>query len=337
MDKNKINWMKYGAFALALLVSSCWSNKKERVMPAFPPATKKQVSIPRFDDSLAYSYVAKQVSFGPRVPGSPGHKACKAWIIEYAKSLGLEVREQNFEAKTYYKQNLPATNIIISINPTHKRRVLLGAHWDTRHISDKDPDPNNKKKPLLGADDGGSGVGVLLSLAKTLKENPIDLGVDIILFDAEDLGEDGGQNELSWCLGSQYWAENLHVEDYWAMYGILLDLVGAPNPRFSREGYSMNFAPELTNKIWTLARSMNLGNSFVAAEIGGITDDHVYVNKIAKIPMVDIINVPGLENQFFPAHHHTQKDDMTAIDKNSLRIVGQLVTAIIYQESGGMF
>jgi Zn-dependent M28 family amino/carboxypeptidase len=252
------------------------------------------------------------------------------------KSFGAEVIEQNFEAKAYTGEVLKGTNVIAQYNPAAQRRVLLSAHWDTRHIADHDPDPANHKTPILGADDGGSGVGVLLEIARNLQAKNPDLGVDIILWDAEDYGNDNGNDEFSWCLGSQYWARNPHKPGYRAMYGINLDMVGAANARFGREGVSMQFASSTVDLVWSTANNLGYNGYFVSDAVPGITDDHRFVNEIARIPTIDIINRPADANGGFVKHWHTVKDDMSAIDANTLKAVGQTVMAVIYREGAGV-
>ncbi len=316
-------------FAFALFFSC--KNEASTPEPT-KPATK--VNVPVFDGQEAYDFVQKQVDFGKRVPGTEAHKKCKDWLVSTLEQHGAEVTVQEFKASFLGVKDAESFNIIASINPEKKKRIALAAHWDTRLIADKDD--TDKNLPIDGADDGGSGVGVLLQLSKIIKENPIDLGVDIILFDAEDNGEDtdDGSKTLTWCLGSQYWRDNPHKKGYSAKYGILLDMVGANGARFPLEGYSAQNAPGLQKKIWDLAGRMGYGDLFQKVRYrGGITDDHVYMNE-AGIPTVDIINLPG---DTFGDYHHTHDDNMSLIDANVLRKVGQVVTTILYKESEGSF
>ncbi len=321
-------------FISVLVFSFLFNSCKEEAKPVVK--TQKRVDIPSFDGQGAYNYVQKQVDFGVRVPGTDSHKACKEWLVKELESNGAEVSVQEFKASFFDVKDADAFNIIGQINPDHKNRVLLAAHWDSRLLADKDDEDQNK--PIDGADDGGSGVGVLLQIAKTIKENPIDLGVDIIFFDAEDNGEDtdDGSKTLTWCLGSQYWMRNKQPKNYKAKFGILLDMVGSKGAKFPLEGYSTRFAKAYQDKIWTLAGRMGYGDLFMKENKGFITDDHVYVSQ-AGIPMVDIINLPGDEKSVFGHYHHTHDDNMNNIDKNTLRIVGQVVTAALYKESEGSF
>lgn len=296
------------------------------------------VIVPIFDADSAYHFIERQVSFGPRVPGTPGHKLCAEYLLSKFKEYGAEVVTQDVELKAYNGDILPSRNIIAQFQPEKKNRVMLFAHWDTRPWADSDPDESNHYKPLPGANDGGSGVGVLLEIARQLSSVPTEIGVDIILFDAEDYGlheKDAAQyysNGTSWALGSQYWAMNPHKAGYSARFGILLDIVGAPASRFLYEGYSLKYADRVVDKVWRCASSLGYSDYFVR-EVGGmITDDHYYVNSMRGIPSIDIINCdPESPNGFGP-YHHTMKDDMEWIDKATLKAVGQTVLTVVYNE-----
>lgn len=314
-------------------ISACKSDPKTEA----PKTPKVKVDIPSFDGDGAYNYVKQQVDFGVRVPGTVTHKACKDFLVDELKKNGAQVEVQEFKASFFNVKDAESYNIIGSINPEKKNRVMLAAHWDTRLLADKDD--KDQDKPIDGADDGGSGVGVILQIAKTIKENPIDLGVDIIFFDAEDNGIDADtpaeSKPESWCLGSQYWA-NSKDRNNSARFGILLDMVGAKGAVFPLEGYSAQNAPKVQEKIWTLAGRMGYGDLFQKKRMrGGITDDHVYMDE-GGVPSVDIINYPG-EGDGFGHYHHTHGDNMDNIDKNVLRRVGQVVIAVLYKESEGSF
>lgn len=294
---------------------------------------------PVFQRDTALAFVAKQVSFGPRVPNTPAHEQCKNWLVMKLKDFGAQVIEQNFQAKMYTGKSINGVNIIGQINPSARNRLVLAAHWDSRHIADSPLSTERKNEPILGADDGGSGVAVLLEIARQLHldpNRPVNLGVDIVFFDAEDLGDPDGEDNKSWCLGSQYWAKNLHVNGYQPRYGILLDMVGARNARFPKEGYSMQIAPQLVNSIWDLAQSMGYGNYFDNAQAGAVTDDHFFVSTLARIPMIDIINLPlNPKNSSFGDHWHTHNDNLGVIDIRTLRAVGQVILEVLYREASG--
>ena len=203
---------------VAMLLASCKSDPKP------PPMVKKDpVSIPAFNGDNAYSHVAKQLSFGYRVPGSAAHKEQIEWMAASLQDLGATVHRQNFEADFLGKKDVECTNIMAQFNPDHPRRVLLAAHFDSRMVADKDSE--RKDEPIPGADDGASGVAVLMELARVLSEQPIDLGVDFLFLDAEDQGNN--KNRGSWALGSQLWSQQKVPSGYQAKYGILLDMVGS--------------------------------------------------------------------------------------------------------------
>ena len=322
--------------SLVLLLSSCGSDSSSESIP--PPPAKEKVSVPKFERDSALSYVAQQVGFGPRVPNSQGHQQTKRWLASQFERFGAKVIEQDFEVEAYTGLVLNATNIIAQFNPGAQKRILLAAHWDTRPFADSPISEDRRDEPILGADDGGSGVAVLLEVARQLHANPIDMGVDIVFFDAEDYGESGGETPDSYALGSQYWSRNPHVTGAQKpKYGILLDMVGARGARFPKEYFSMQYAPQIVNKVWKLAQGMGYSNYFVNQQGGAITDDHYYVNTIARIPMIDIINRAQGTQTGFGKHWHTHNDDLDIIDKRTLRAVGQVVLAVIYREANGDF
>lgn len=310
--------------SLIFLFVSC---KQDRPVPAETIA-KTAVKVPVVDGDRLYSLIEKQLSFGHRIPGTPEHLACRDWIVETLKSYGAIVELQPFKASFYDVKDADAFNIIASFNPEDTHRILLAAHYDTRMVAEKDEDKTKRDDPIMGADDGGSGVAGLLEIARVLSENPIDMGIDMIFFDAED----NGLPEVTegWCLGSQYWAKNVYPKDYKAKFGILLDLIGAKGATFGKDQISQQFAKRYQDKIWTLAQRMGYSDLFIDSKFS-VIDDHIYVNQ-AGIPMMDIINYNIPENKF-GHYHHTHKDDISVIDKRTLRIVTQIVTTALYKES----
>lgn len=311
-----------------------------------PPVTKPEVIAPQFDGDSAFAKVAAQVKFGPRVPNSAGHDACGAWLIAELKRLGAQVTIQDFSLMAYDQTSLRLQNIMASFQPEKTKRILLCAHWDTRHIADKDPDVNRRSKPILGANDGGSGVAVLLEIARHLSATPTSVGVDILLLDGEDYGSANDNEEdtfinpgyySSWCLGSQYWAKNIMPKGYNAMFGILLDMVGAADAQFNREKFSMEIAPDVVNLVWANAGKEQYTQFFSDNEVSGVIDDHVMINRggIRCIDIIDTRPVPasmGLGEYTFPSYHHTHKDDLSSVSKNTLKAVGQTVMRTIYNQ-----
>lgn len=327
------------------LVYACKSETKETTTNTTSSLNTPTIEA-NFNRDSAYAYVARQVEFGPRVVNSEGHQACKKWLVDQFKVFGATVIEQDFQAKAYTGETLNATNIIAQYNPSNPNRILLAAHWDTRHIADSPLSKERENEAILGADDGASGVGVLLELARQLQANPIGLGVDLVLFDAEDYGESGDEakteeestkNRETWALGSQYWSKNLHRAGYKPRYGVLLDMVGARNARFPKEQYSKYFAPQVVENIWQLAGNLGYSNYFHNVDGGGVTDDHFFVNTIAKIPMVDIISLPiDSQNKGFGNHWHTHDDTMEVINKRTLKAVGQVLMELLVKEDAGL-
>ena len=295
---------------------------------------KAKIEVPIFNPDSAYYFVEKQVSFGPRVISSAPWKNCAIWLEKKFKTYTPNVIVQEAPITTYDGKKHTLKNIIASFSPEKNNRIALFAHWDSRHIADHDT--KNQDAPILGANDGGSGVGVLLELARQFSIKNPTIGVDIILFDAEDYGQPEDSKfpimQDSWCLGSQYWSKNLHKPNYYARYGILLDMVGAKNATFRKEEISSYYAPNILEKVWRKANQLGYGNHFVFENAKQIVDDHLYVNQITGIPTIDIIEYDPATESNFNKHWHTHKDDMDNIDKNTLNAVGQTLLEVIYNE-----
>ncbi len=301
----------------------------EAPLPSLP-------ATPLFDPDSAYAFVAHQVSFGPRVPGTPQHAACADWIVAKLKSHGAIVREQRATVKAYNGKELPLRNIIATFNPEAKERILLLAHYDTRPIADKDEE--RPHEPILGANDGGSGVGILLELARHLGGKRHGPGIDMLFTDVEDYGQPSGSFQLdentidTWALGSQYFAKNPHVAGYTARFGILLDMCGAKDARFFREAISMQYAAGVVAKVWRTAEAIGYGDRFVQETKHFVgTDDHLPINRRLRIPTIDIIEYHEATNAFHPSWH-THDDDMDVIDPATLKAVGQVVLEVVWKE-----
>ncbi len=326
---------------------SCNNDKPPKVEK--PPVQKKaEVVPPEFSADSAYNFVQQQVNFGPRVPNSKQHLACGDWLTSTMKSFGATVIEQKTILKAFDGTPLNARNIIASFNPEKKSRVLLCAHWDTRPFADKDADKNKWRKPIDGANDGASGVGVLLEVARLIQMTPATIGIDIIFFDAEDYGTpefiDENQTEVlnpnfitSWCLGSQHWANNKHVANYNPRFGILLDMVGSGDAQFNKEKHSVDIAPDVLTLVWNTAAKLGHGSLFNDQEVQGVIDDHVMINR-SGLRCIDIIDTKpqtwamGMGGYQFGSYHHTHKDNMEIIDKNTLKAVGQTLIQVIYNQ-----
>ena len=315
---------------LCCLLFAC-STEPEQQTKEVP---KAKIEVPIFNPDSAYYFVEKQVSFGPRVISSNPWKNCAIWLEKKFKTYTPNVLVQEAPITTYDVKKHTLKNIIASFSPEKNNRIALFAHWDSRHIADHDT--KNQDAPILGANDGGSGVGVLLELARQFSIKNPTIGVDIILFDAEDYGQPEDSKfpimQDSWCLGSQYWSKNPHKPNYYARYGILLDMVGAKNATFRKEEISSYYAPNILEKVWRKANQLGYGNHFVFENAKQIVDDHLYVNQITGIPTIDIIEYDPATESNFNKHWHTHKDDMDNIDKNTLNAVGQTLLEVIYNE-----
>ena len=322
------------ALLLMLTVVACGNSNKGNQTET---VTKEVIKAPEFNADSAYQYIQAQADFGPRVPNTQAHKDCGNYIASQLEKFGAKVYNQNADLVAWDGNILKSRNIIGAYKPESKKRVLLCAHWDSRPYADNDPDSKNHHTPILGVNDGASGVGVLLEIARQLQQQSPELGIDIVLFDAEDYGTpefyQGRQKEHTWCLGSQYWARTPHVEGYNARYGILLDMVGGKDATFYYEGYSARTARSEMKKIWNKAQELGYGKYFIKKDGGEVTDDHVYVNQLARIPCVDIINYePDNQQSSFGSFWHTVNDTMDNIDRNTLKAVGQTVMDVIYNE-----
>lgn len=295
-----------------------------------------EVTVPEFSADSAYQYVKRQVDFGPRVPNTKEHVACGDYLEDFFRELGATVISQHADLVAYNGTVLKSRNIIASFQPDKRKRVALFSHWDSRPWADNDPDSKNHYTPILGANDGASGVGVLMEIARHLSATPSELGVDIILLDSEDYGThqeyNGPHTEESWGLGAQYWAHNPHVAGYSARFGILLDMVGGQAPTFYREYHSERYAKDVDKKVWQAAAKLGYGNYFIDEADGGATDDHVFINRIAGIKTIDIVPYYPNSDVSFDEFWHTVKDDMDNINPQTLKAVGQTVMYVVYNE-----
>lgn len=328
-------------FVIFLLVS-CGSKKPQEDETARISRHITNWSVPAFNADSAFDFVAYQTHFGPRVPGTDAHEQCAAWLVKKMSNYADTVAVQPFRARLYDKSTLNGKNIIASFQPNAKKRIALCAHWDSRPFADHDSNESNWNIPIDGANDGASGVGILIETARILELHPLDehLGIDIILFDMEDYGPpqslamDYYDENNYWALGSQYWSSHPHKTGYSAKYGILLDMVGGRNPNFMKEYYSQSYASWVSNKVWRKAHELGYRDYF-SNELGDpISDDHIPMNTIAGIPTIDIIDLqPNSANGSFPNEWHTLNDNIDNIDKNTLGMVGILILNVIADEA----
>ena len=328
---------KYLLFISLVGLMVCCTTKK-------PLVEEEPVVSIQFDADSAYAFCATQCDFGPRVMNSEAHERCSAWIQQKFQQYGYQVEMQKADLKGYDGTILKSTNIIAKA-PSLKERaggeaILICAHWDSRPWADNDPDSTNWRKPVMAANDGASGVAVMLELARLIQQNDsLNITVDFISFDAEDWGipqwDETGNGADSWALGSQYWAKTLtanpSTQNY--SYAILLDMVGGQGAKFYQESYSLQKASAIVEKVWRAANVAGYGSFFPMKEGVGVTDDHLPVNDVANIPCIDIINYyPDCPQGSFGPTWHSIYDDMQHIDKNTLQAVGQTLVQLIYNE-----
>jgi len=319
-------------------ISSCNSSiPKTEEKPQ--KVTEKWIKGGDFNADSAYQFIAKQVNFGPRVPNTSKHKKCGDWLVSKLKKIGFQVTEQKGEVVAFNKAKLPVRNIIGNINSESKTKVLLCAHWDTRPFADRDS--FNINLPIIGANDGASGVGVLLEIARVFIKDSLKIGLEIIFFDVEDYGAPSYNSSFfdlnsmndTWCLGSQFWCYNLDTNYQKPNFGILLDMVGAGNAVFPKEEISRQYSGYHLNKIWKLGDYLGYGNYFQKKIAPPLTDDHTYINKLTQIPTLDIIHydVSPFTNRFdFGRFHHTHQDNLDIIETKTLKAVGQTVLTYLY-------
>ena len=323
-----------GILGLALLLGSCKNNAESEGEGDAPPeaVVPLRAGAINFSGDTAYQYVKRQVDFGPRVPGTPAQKATANWLEAQLRQSCDTVYRQEVTVKGGDGTALPCFNLIGVINPAAPRRYLLLAHWDTRPWADEDT--QNKDQPIDGADDGGSGVAVLLEIARQLKSNPLPagLGIDILLVDVEDWGKTEW-GDASYGLGTQYWAKNPHVPGYKAAGGILLDMVGAKDARFPLEYTSTEAAGPLQQDLWRAAGEAGFSSYFSYEQGPGVTDDHTFINSLARIPTVDVIHLRRNEIKVFPPHWHTHNDNLSVIAPATLEAVGKTLLQFLRRQA----
>ena len=291
----------------------------------------------QFDADSAYASVVAQCDFGPRVPGSAAHDRCGDYIVARFKALGLSVSEQRTDQKAWDDKVLHTRNIIAAYRPELADRIIICTHWESRPWADADPDSSLHRQPVMAANDGASGVAVMLEVARKLEELKPELGIDFICFDSEDYGmpywaeTDDVADGSDWCLGSQYWAAHPHVPGYKARFGILLDMVGGRDARFCFEGISMRYASEVMVHVWDAAGRAGASQLFLAEQGGYAQDDHVPMNEVAGIPTIDII--PYVEGEHtFGATWHTTQDTPENISRETLKGVGQTLLQFLSEK-----
>lgn len=317
----------FAASALMLAGIACGNTRPDKSTAEDTNEAVEEISGIVFNEDSAFAYLKKQCDFGPRIPETEPHLLCGDWLENELKRHGATVSVQRAKLKVADGTTVNARNIIGQYNPDATDRLLLLAHWDTRPVADEDPVESNRSKPVDGANDGASGVAVLLEIARQIgKQNP-QRGVDIVFVDVEDMGDRG--DDESWALGARYFAENPFKDGYVPTEAILLDMVGGQGAVFTREYFSMQAAPDLVNRIWSLGRKLGYTMNFSDAPGGAVTDDHVELIK-QGVPAIDIIEMSP--NGGFNRWWHTTEDTPDKIDPASLKAVGQTVTEYIYRK-----
>ena len=327
--------IQYSIYALLLLCVSC--------------AKQQQSSTPdvrcAFSADSAYTYIAQQLAFGARVPGTDAHEACGDWLVSELARHGAQVKSQYGTMTNYAGRPQAIRNIVALLEGNTTHAILLCAHWDCRPWSDEEELYENRFEPVMGANDGASGVGVILEMVRQLSlrksKGEFIPTVQVVFFDCEDMGTPahftGSQRDHTWCLGSQLWAKEYkqsnvecQLSTVKCQYGVLLDMVGDPSATFPREYFSMQYAGSYVERLWREASKLGYGRYFVQqATYYPITDDHYYVNTIAGIPCLDIIDYKMNTETGFAHWWHTQHDDIQNINKQTLQAVGETVLTTI--------
>lgn len=278
------------------------------------------LNVPEFSADSAFELLERQVAFGPRAPGMPGHAEQLEWMTELLRQRADTVILQSFTHDAGGIE-LELTNVFARFRPDAPERVLLLAHWDTRPTADAERDPDMREQPILGANDGASGVAVLLELARLMSLEPPPVGVDLLFTD----GEDYGPSSSNMYLGAKYFAANL-PGGYSPYYGILLDMIGDRDPVYPIEGNSQRYAPEVVDRVWGVAEQLGHGALFPRRNRGAISDDHVPLNQagIRTINIIDFEYGPG--NMYW----HTLDDTVENTSPEGLGAVGDVMTVLIY-------
>lgn len=286
-----------------------------------------------FNADSAFSYTRQQVAFGPRVPGTMGAQKAGDWIVSMMKARAAVVTEQRWKYKPVTGDSIPLRNILARFNPAATQRVLYITHWDTRPMADADPVIGNRHNPILGANDGASGVGLFIALGDALKKTPPGIGVDLLFVDGEDWGSDWDPPYSDVLLGSQYFVDHLPTPDYKPIYGVLWDMIADANLDITQEPNSLRAAPEVVTRVWQKAAEYGYAKYFLPqAYPVAVTDDHVPF--LAKgFHVIDVLDIeygpPGADGRASPNYHHTTQDTMEHISVKSFQIVGDVALGLL--------
>jgi peptidase M28-like protein len=286
-----------------------------------------------FNGEQALIYARTQVDFGPRVPGTDGHRRTGDWIVAQMRQRADTVIEQRWTHVSQRGDSLPMRNILARFHPEMEQRVLYVAHWDTRPVADKDRNLGARQLPIPGANDGASGVALLVALGDVLKKTPPSVGVDLLFVDGEDYGSFDDPNNPDVLIGSRYFAEHLPSPEYRPLFGVLWDMIGDRDLNIYQEENSVQAAPEVVQRVWETAKELGYDDYFIPEVMGPITDDHVPLIKkgLRVIDVIDIDYGPPIENGGSrpAAYHHTMQDTIDKVSARSLQIVGDVATTLV--------
>jgi glutaminyl-peptide cyclotransferase len=307
--------------ACLFLATACGGDSQKG--SAAQPATTGAAASTVFSGTAAYDYAKAQFDFGPRVPGTPAAKKAGDWIINQMRARADTVIVQSFTYTTADGKKLPLRNIFARYQPDLKERILYLTHWDSRPVSESAATEAEKKMPVPGANDGASGVGMFIALGDVLKKTKPNVGVDLLFTDGEDYGQFGPPG-VDVLIGAKYFATHLPSADYKPLFGVLWDMIGDKDLRIPYEMISFQQAPEVVSRVWQTAADLGYGNIFVQESGGEVIDDHVPLLN-AGLRVIDVIDLT------YPPHH-TPQDTMDKISARSLKIVGDVATALITRQ-----
>lgn len=323
--------MKYVTIVLGvcLIFSSCKKKQVEETVLPISSLYQIPASVPDFSGERTLALLRAQVAFGPRVPNTVAHQRCADYILDMCRRTADSTDLQSFSMPGYDGVSLALKNIIARFRPGMKERILLCAHWDSRPRADQEKDELKKSLAIPGANDGASGVAVLLHIAEMLHQRKPDIGVDLVFLDGEDYGNE--QDETMYCIGSKYFSASI-ASDYRPLFGVLLDLVGDAEAVFPMEAGSRQYAGDVVELIWTIASRLGIKN-FVPETHSAIYDDHIPLNLTAGIKTVDIIDAE-LVGQATKVERrkywHSLSDTPEQCSAQTLRNVGSVLLNLIY-------
>jgi hypothetical protein len=283
-----------------------------------------------FSSESALGYVKTQLDFGPRIPGTEGHRRTGDWIVAEMRKRADSVVVQEWTHVTARGDTLPMRNVIARFRPQERDRVLYITHWDTRPVSDEATDPRQRQLPVPGANDGASGVALFLALGDALKKTPPEFGVDLLFVDGEDYGDFSKDQDV--LIGSKYFAEHLPSAGYQPIFGVLWDMIGDRDLQIFQEGNSVQAAPEVVARVWRQADEMGYGRYFVPEVGTTVTDDHVPLIK-KGLRVIDVIDIdyprPTPPGQARVNYHHTPQDTFDKVSAQSLQVVGDVALGLL--------